>query len=207
MQLRKIWHRVNHQERGFPAISRYLPTYVSWIILALPGVFLLWQFQSGTWTYGYSLSLSGKISVWLLLLTLTVTPARRIFGARNWIRGLIKMRRAFGVASFAYAVIHLWLYLQKTASLSKVAKDALPPDLLTGWVAMIIFLVLAITSNNKSVRKLGRQWQNLHRMVYIASMLVIAHWVLTAFDPQPAYIHGFILAALLAARLFRKRAQ
>ena len=207
MQLRKLCHRVNRLERGFPAISKHLPTYVSWIILALPGVFLLWQFKTDVWTYGYALSLSGKTSAWLLLATLAVTPARRIFGAQNWIRILIKLRRALGVASFGYAALHLWLYLQKTDSLARILKEALPPDLLTGWLAIIIFLALTVTSNNTSVRKLGRQWQRLHRLVYAASALVIAHWVLTAFDPQPAYIHGFILAALLAARLFRKQAQ
>ena len=207
MQLRKLCHRVNRLERGFPAISKHLPTYVSWIILALPGVFLLWHFKTGVWTYGYALSLSGKISVWLLLVTLAVTPARRVFGAQNWIRILIKLRRALGVASFGYAALHLGLYLQKTGSLARTLKEALPPDLLTGWLAIIIFVALAVTSNNKSVRKLGRQWQQLHRLVYASSALVIAHWVLTAFDPQPAYIHGFILTALLAARLFLKRAQ
>jgi sulfoxide reductase heme-binding subunit YedZ len=64
----------------------------------------------------------------------------------------------------------------------------------------VIFLVLALTSNDRSVKALLRNWQRLHRTVYIAAGLVFAHWILTAFDRQTAYI---CLAAILVVESLR----
>ena len=64
----------------------------------------------------------------------------------------------------------------------------------------MIFLALAITSNNGSVRKLGKKWKSLHRLVYVAAALVFAHWILTAFEPQLAYV---VLVALCLVEALR----
>ena len=75
----------------------------------------------------------------------------------------------------------------------------------TGWVAMAILVALAATSNNPSVRRLGRTWHRLHRLVYLAAGLVTVHWVGSAFDPTAGYVHLAVLAAVEASR-FRFRA-
>jgi len=69
----------------------------------------------------------------------------------------------------------------------------------------IVMLALAVTSNDASVRWLRRRWQRLHRLVYIAAILTFAHWVLSAFEPVPGWIHLGVLAALEVYRLLRSR--
>jgi sulfoxide reductase heme-binding subunit YedZ len=73
--------------------------------------------------------------------------------------------------------------------------------LLTGWIAFLVFIALAVTSNDASVRALGRTWRRLHKAVYAAAVLTYLHWVLTAFDPTMGYVHGAAAVLLLLARL------
>lgn len=73
--------------------------------------------------------------------------------------------------------------------------------MLTGWIAMFIFVALAVTSNNASVRALGKRWKSLHKLVYVAAILTFLHWILTAFDPLTGYIHAAILLGIQALRL------
>ena len=112
-------------------------------------------------------------------------------------------RRYLGVATFAYAVPHLVAYLWKLASVAKVLEEGADPGMWTGWIALIIFLALAITSNNFSTLKLGRRWKNLHRFVYLAAILTFAHWVLVAFDPVSGLAHAGVLIALETYRVIR----
>jgi sulfoxide reductase heme-binding subunit YedZ len=105
-----------------------------------------------------------------------------------------------GVASFAYAALHTIAYLEKKWGADLIVTEGLKPGIATGWLALAIYLVLAITSNNRSVRSLGRSWKTLHRSVYAAAALVFAHWILTAFEPQLAFT---VLAALCAVEALR----
>jgi sulfoxide reductase heme-binding subunit YedZ len=73
----------------------------------------------------------------------------------------------------------------------------------SGWLAVGILLLLAATSNDASVRWLKRRWQLLHRAAYIAAILSFAHWVLSAFDPVPGYLHFAVLAILETIRLIK----
>jgi methionine sulfoxide reductase heme-binding subunit len=171
-----------------------------WILLAAPGVFLLQRYASGAISYGEFIHWSADISVWLLMAALAVTPLRRV------LRGpfplwLGQRRRDFGVASFGYATGHLGAYLVRKADAALVWKEGQDPGLLTGWVAFVVFLALALTSNDASVRWLKAGWKRLHWLVYPAAILTAAHWLLTAFDPLVAAIHATVIAALLAARL------
>ena len=74
--------------------------------------------------------------------------------------------------------------------------------MLTGWIAMLIFTALAITSNNTSVRSLGKRWKLLHRLVYLAAIQAVVHhfWLIKA-DLQAPLFHATWLAGLFAARL------
>ncbi|CDX58008.1 hypothetical protein MPL3365_290045 [Mesorhizobium plurifarium] len=64
----------------------------------------------------------------------------------------------------------------------------------------MIFIALAATSNDFAVRTLRRNWKRLHRVVYLAALLLFVHWVLSAFDPLAAYLHLTVLLALEAVR-------
>jgi sulfoxide reductase heme-binding subunit YedZ len=175
-----------------------------WIVLAAPGAFILQRYAAGALSYGEFIHWSGDISVWLLIAALAVTPLRRIVkgGFSLW---LGKRRRDIGVASFGYAAGHLGAYLLRKADASLILSEGVEPGLLTGWIALAIFLVLAVTSNDASVRLLKAGWRRVHWFVYPAASLTAAHWVLTAFDPVLAWIHAAVIAALLALRFVPKR--
>lgn len=175
------------------------------IALAVPGLFILIpQYSTGAISYGEFIHWSGDISVWLLIVALAVTPLRRVVkgGFNAW---LGQRRRDIGVASFGYAAGHLGAYLLRKADAALILQEGLEPGLFTGWIAFAIFLALAITSNDASVRWLKAGWRRLHWFVYPAAILTAAHWVLTAFDPTLAWIHAGIIAALLGLRLAPKR--
>ena len=151
--------------------------------------------------FGHAIKDSGDWAAWLLLATLAVTPLRLVLGTNGLTRWLLLRRRDLGVASFAYAAAHTAIYLVDKASLATVLDQAADAELLTGWLALALFLPLAATSNDVSVRALKRGWKRLHRLVYPAAVLVFAHWALTAFDPATAYAHIAILAAIVGTRI------
>ena len=117
----------------------------------------------------------------------------------------MRQRRYLGVAAFAYAVPHLVAYVVKLSDMPRILSEGIEPGMLTGWIAMLIFTALAITSNNASVRKLGRRWKVLHRFVYAAAVLTFLHWILLAFDPLQGYIHAGVLIAIQLLRFIRPR--
>lgn len=178
--------------------------YVMWFFLGLPLVVVTCWYQSEAIYYGEYIKHTGRFSVWLLLLTMAVTPLRLMFPGQGWTRWLVRNRRYFGVAAFAYAVPHLLAYIIRKETFALVAQEAAGPELWTGWLAMVIFLLLAVTSNNASVRRLGRSWRGLHLWVHVAALLTFAHWVLSAFDPLTAYLHLAVLAVLEAVRIWKR---
>ena len=109
------------------------------------------------------------------------------------------------MASFAYAALHTLVYVERTGMLADVIDEAVDPGYLTAWIALAVFLVLAVTSNDASVRWLKEGWKRLHRLVYLAAVLAFAHWVLVAFNPGAAYLHLGILAGLEAYRVWKQR--
>jgi sulfoxide reductase heme-binding subunit YedZ len=98
----------------------------------------------------------------------------------------------------------LLAYLWKLASVAKILEEGAQPEMWTGWIALVIFLALAITSNKASTRKLGRRWKSLHRLVYLAAVLTFVHWLLVAFNPASGLVHAGILIALETFRVVRK---
>ena len=174
--------------------------YWVWAILAVPAIYILVRYLNDSISYGQVIHETGDWSVGFLALALAVTPLRKVLPKARWPRWLLVQRRAFGVASFGYAAFHTVTYLQRKWGYGYILKEGVEPDLLTGWIAMAIFLALAITSNDQAVRALRRNWQRLHRTVYVAAALVFAHWILTAFDRQTATI---CLGAILVVESLR----
>ncbi|MBT6244263.1 MAG: hypothetical protein HOI43_02525, partial [Gammaproteobacteria bacterium] len=106
-------------------------------------------------------------------------------------------------ASFVYAVPHLVAYLAKVGFMKGFGEDLLEPGMWTGWLALLLFVPLAITSNTIAVRRLGKNWRTLHKLVYVAAIFTFLHWLLVAYDPLPALIHAGILVLLMAYRLYK----
>lgn len=178
--------------------------YLFWLVLAAPGVWWLQAYAREILFYGEFVHASGVLSVRLLIVTLALTPLARLFPRAPWLHWLRRRRRYLGVATFAYALLHAAVYLERQQTFDRILEDAMAAAMWTGWVALVVLLVLAATSNDASVRRLGRRWPLLHRAVYAAAVLSFAHWILSAFDPVPGYIHLGILAGLESIRLYRR---
>lgn len=88
---------------------------------------------------------------------------------------LIRNRRYLGVAGFGYALLHVWFYLVETGSTGAVLAEAPRFDMWTGWLSLLIFVPVALTSNNGAVRWLGRRWKPAQRWVYAASVIGLIH--------------------------------
>lgn len=178
-----------------------LTNYGLWLLLALPGAMLLYRYSNGSSFYGEVIHLSGLWATQLLILTLAVSPLRRVLPKAPWNAWLLRSRRYFGVASFSYAAMHTAVYIARKASFERILSEGMELGLLTGWLALAVFLPLAITSNNYSLRRLGRTWKLLHRWVYLATAFIFAHWLLTAFDRSIGFYHLALVLALEAIRI------
>ncbi len=179
--------------------------YFIWAVLFGPVALLSWRYASGALFYGEFIHLTGELSARLLIVTLAATPLRNLFPKRRWTAWLLKQQRYLGLAAFAYAVPHLIAYIVKQGDAARILSESIEPGLLTGWIAMLIFIALAITSNNASVRSLGKRWKPLHRLVYIAAILTFLHWALTAFDPVEGYVHAAVLLGIQVLRFVPRR--
>ncbi len=145
--------------------------------------------STGTWT------------LVLLLVTLSVTPLRRLSGRP----GLLRYRRMLGLFAFFYACLHFMTYIwwDQFFDWAAMAKDVVKrPFITVGFAAFLGLIPLAVTSNKRMMRRLGRHWQQLHRLIYlIAAAGVIHYWWLVKRDITKPAIYGLILALLLGYRI------
>jgi sulfoxide reductase heme-binding subunit YedZ len=190
--------------RNVPVVRLLDAPAFTWLLLALPGAVLTYRYAAGATFYGEYLHATGELGVQLLIVAMAVTPLKLMFPGAGWVRWLARRRRHIGVAAFGYSLLHAVSYLERQP-FGTIVEDAGEPALLTGWIALLVMLVLAVTSNDMAVRRLGARWKWLHRTVYLTAALTLAHWILTAFDPTRAYVHLGILAALEAIRLVIRR--
>lgn len=179
--------------------------YLLWAILALPYLGLLNSIRDIDLNYGEVLHRSGELSGQLLLVTLAITPLRLFFAGSDWTNWLMRRRRYFGVAAFMYAALHTFVYLDRKLGSGLVLEEALEFSMWTGWLAMAIFVPLALTSNDTSVHWLKRKWQELHRWIYPAALLTFVHWIFAAFSFVPGLIHFGILFVLEGYRIWKRR--
>jgi methionine sulfoxide reductase heme-binding subunit len=136
-----------------------------------------------------------------LLVTLAITPVRRLTG---W-NVLIQYRRMLGLFAFFYACVHMLSYLafDQLFSLANVVADvAKRPFITAGMTAFLLLIPLAVTSTRGWIRRLGRRWQLLHRLVYFSAAAACLHfiWKVKVVIGEPVY-YAAILGLLLAFRL------
>jgi methionine sulfoxide reductase heme-binding subunit len=147
------------------------------------------QLETGIWALRF------------LLASLAITPLRRLTG---WNR-LIQYRRMLGLFAFFYATLHLSTYvvLDRSFELAGILEDiAKRPYITVGMLAFTLMVPLALTSTKGSIRRLGRRWQLLHRLVYISAIAACLHflWKVKVMIGEPVY-YAAILAVLLGIRL------
>ncbi|MEJ8573069.1 protein-methionine-sulfoxide reductase heme-binding subunit MsrQ [Microbaculum marinum] len=140
---------------------------------------------------------TGDWAVRFLLMTLAVSPLRRI---GHWPR-LIMTRRILGLAALAYAAIHFCLYVvDQKFDLARVAGEIVLRIYLTiGFVALLGLVALGVTSTDAAIRRLGANWQRLHRMVYPIAVLAMIHFFLQSkIDVfQATLMSGFFVLLMI----------
>jgi len=147
----------------------------------------------------------GQWGLRFLLLTLGITPLA-VTLRKPW---LMKIRRMIGLFAFTYLSLHFltWLVLDKWLEPAAIVEDiAERPFITVGFAALLLLLPLAVTSTNGWMRRLGRRWHSLHRLVYPAAVLACIHfWWQVKADLTEPLIYSAILAALLGWRLWRAK--
>jgi sulfoxide reductase heme-binding subunit YedZ len=147
---------------------------------------------------------SGDWALYLLCATLSVTPLRKFTGW-NW---LIRLRRMLGLYAFFYAALHFitFLWLDHGFDAAAMWKDVLKrPFITVGFIGFVLLLPLAATSTNAMIKRLGRNWARLHRLIYVIAPLAILHywWIKAAkHNFQQPLIWGAVVAVLLGLRLW-----
>jgi sulfoxide reductase heme-binding subunit YedZ len=169
-----------------------------------PFLWLLFRSATGRLSANPIEDITLTTGIWtlrLLLITLAVTPIRRITG---WHR-IIQYRRMLGLFAFFYATLHLSTYivLDQGLAFQFILPDIVKrPYITAGMVAFASMLPLAITSTKGWIRRLGRRWQVLHRLVYVSAVAAVVHflWKVKVAVGEPVY-YAAILAALLLFRV------
>ncbi|MDK3017636.1 protein-methionine-sulfoxide reductase heme-binding subunit MsrQ [Pseudodonghicola flavimaris] len=182
--------------------ARRLPTWVVYLLGALPGPVVFYQGLTGGLGPEPIKALEhalGLYALQFLLAGLAISPLRRLAGLN-----LIRFRRALGLLAFYYVSLHLlvWLLLDVQVPAAIWADLVKRPYITVGMAGFLLLLPLALTSNSFSIRRLGRRWRQLHRAVYAAVLLGALHFVMLRKGLQIEPLIYFSLAVgLLALRL------
>ena len=147
----------------------------------------------------------GRWGLKFILLTLTITPLRRWTGW-NW---LIGFRRMLGLFAFFYVVLHFTVYavLDQGLDIAAIFEDILKrPYITLGMAALLMLIPLAVTSTRGMMRRLGKRWQKLHRLVYIIAIAAVWHFYWQVkLDTLDATVYALILVGLLGTRVYYAR--
>jgi sulfoxide reductase heme-binding subunit YedZ len=153
---------------------------------------------------------TGRWALKFLLISLAVTPVRRLTG---W-NVVIQYRRMLGLFSFFYATLHVLSYwsFDLGFAIGDIPADVVKrPFIAVGFAAFMLLLPLALTSTRGWIRRLGRRWTQIHRLVYVAGICAVLHfaWKVKVFTGD-AVVYAAILTLLLGFRVvwyFRQRAK
>lgn len=196
------------------AKSLLLAKLVVFLLAALPFLYLLYAILKQPGLLGanpaeYLTHQTGAWSLRFILLTLAVTPLRKLSGKVV----LIKFRRMLGLYAFFYVSLHLLVYvfIDLGRDWGHLTEDILERPFMTiGFLAWLLLIPLAVTSNRYMMRRLGKRWKKLHRLVYVIGTLACIHYLwLVKKDLQEPLIYTAIFIGLMLFRLppgfFRKR--
>ncbi len=144
----------------------------------LPGIYLAAAYYTDNLTINPIQALTqrlGYTALVLLVLSLVCTPANTFFGWRQ----ALKLRRPLGIYAFLYASTHFLVFtgLDYGFDFDILVQENLDkPYILIGAIALLILLALAVTSFQWWMKRLGKRWKQLHRLIYPAALLVLLHF-------------------------------
>ena len=182
-------------------------------LLALtPAAILAWQIRAEALTGSGGLGadpvaeIEHRLGLWairLLMLTLAITPLRQLTHQPVFIR----FRRMLGLYVFFYATLHFaaYLVLDLRGYWSQIFEEiAKRPYITVGFTAWLLLVPLAVTSTKAAIRRLGRNWGRLHKLVYAVGVLAVLHfWWLVKSDVREPALYAAILAVLLGWRVVK----
>lgn len=180
-----------------------------WAIAALPTLWLAARIATdglGSDPIREATHITGLSALLLLLASLAVTPLRRLSG---W-NGIIGARRSLGLAAFGYALLHFLIYLvDQGFAWRYIVEDVAERWWVTvGFLALLLLAPPAATSTRAAIRRLGKRWQKVHRMVYLAAGLGVLHfYLLVKEDVRRPVLFAGALVLLMALRLPLRRAR
>lgn len=184
------------------------PAVLSWVIkpvlltvCLIPLGYLIWRAMLDQLGANPVETLTHQTGLWglyFLLITLSVTPLRQLLNA-VW---LIRIRRMLGLMAFFYACLHflVYLWLDQYFSWSAIIEDVFKrPYITIGFTALLLLLPLALTSTKSAIRRLGKKWKQLHKLVYLVAGLVILHfiWLVKADYAEPLFYLLLFLMLML----------
>jgi sulfoxide reductase heme-binding subunit YedZ len=144
---------------------------------------------------------TGEAALTLLVLSLACTPLQTLFGLKQ----LLPLRRPLGLYAFGYASLHLLTFAILDYGLDwGLISEAIAEKryVLVGFSAFLLLLPLALTSTQAAMRRLGKRWKQLHRLVYLAAPLAVIHFIwLVKADISEPLLYGAVVALLLVLRL------
>ena len=148
--------------------------------------------------------LTGIWAIRFLIVALAMTPLRLVFNAPEFVRN----RRMLGLFALFYASCHflVWILFLLGMQWGRIAEELVKrPYITIGFAAYLILFALGVTSPKVMVRKLGKNWKRLHRLVYTAGVLAVIHllWIVRT-DVGEVVLYGGLVAVLLGYRLWYK---
>jgi len=183
-----------------------VPKILVYIVGFIPAVWLFYAGitdQLGADPMRYLEQALGLWALRFLIATLAITPLRQLFNIN-----LLRYRRAIGLLAFYYAALHLitYLVLDQGLDVAAIVADIIKrPYITIGMATFVILVPLAVTSNNAAIRWMGGQaWARLHKLVYVAAVGAVLHYILVvkSWPPEPL-VYAAIVAVLLGYRLVR----
>lgn len=189
---------------------RFIWKPIVFIVCAVPAALVVYEILLAPQALGANpieeiLDRFGNWALRFMMIALAVTPMRRV-GGWNW---LPRYRRMLGLFAFFYAFMHFltWYVLDQEMRLEAIVEDLLErPFITVGFIAVVILTALAATSTAGIRRRMGRRWQSLHNLVYIAAILGVWHyWWQVKKDITEPLIYAAILSVLLGLRIWWSR--
>lgn len=183
---------------------RRLPNGIVWLLGAIPLALLVWDIFTGGLGIDPVRDIEhrlGRTALYFVIGSLCFTPALRLFRIN-----LVKFRRPVGLVAFSYAALHFatWIVLDMGFLWSQIVADIVKrPYLILGMIALTILTVMAVTSGNRVLRKLGPvRWRQIHRMIYAAAPIAVLHWLIShKIWPVWGITMGTAVLLLLALRV------
>ena len=180
------------------------PKIIVFLLCLLPLGFLIWKAVNGLLgadPVAVITHATGDWTIRFLLITLAVTPVRKITH-QYW---LIRYRRMLGLFAFFYGCLHLltWIVIDKFFDFPEMLADIAKRRFITvGMLGFALLIPLAVTSTQKAIRKMGKRWQKLHRLIYFSAIAgVIHYWWLVKADITLPRMYALILTGLLLYRV------